>query len=261
MKRTDPPFLAAWMLEHWTPGGCNHALAGDLREVFRSGRSNGWYWRQVLSALAIDCAREVRVHYAALLFAALWSTLAPAWLLSVAGLERYLHLSDHFSTMDWPWSTLSDLGVILASNLLFLWAGILLFLLPDLWLTGNLGLRALARGVGASWPALFVLWLALIALPKHFVAAQLSAQVEATGMPTSAEILRYEQRRIRDRHDGAVFTASARIESESSTLPEISLHDAMTDTRRLAVLVRLPFFLVVLCTLWSAASRTKRYAS
>lgn len=259
MKRTGPPFLAAWMLEHWTPGGCNHALAGDLQEEFCAGRSALWYWHQVLSAVAIRCTREVRVHYAALLYAALWSLLAPVWLLGVDGLEKGIRLNEHLSKMNWPWSTLSDLGAMLAANLLFLWAGVLLYLLPDLWLAGNLRLCELMRGIRASLPALFVLWLALIVLPKHFVDSGVAAQSEATQAPTSAEILRLEQRQMWAAYYGVA--SAPETGGPRGATRDIGPRDAIADIRMPAMLARLPFFLVILCTLWPAASRMKRYAN
>jgi hypothetical protein len=253
MKRTDPPFLAAWMLEHWTPGGCNHALAGDLREEFRAGRSVLWYWSQVLSAIFIRGASELRFRWHALLFAVLWSMLAPAWLLTVARLEQHAHLDEFFSRMNWPWSTILDFGLILAANLLFLWSGILLYLFPDLWLNGNLRLRALARGVKASVPALLVLWLMLIVLPKHFVAVN-TAEARAA-MPMSAyppqsperlTLARLAAQRAWAMHDGLTAPQIDAIENDRNAAPS-----ALTDLRLPALLARLPFFLVVLCTLWS----------
>jgi hypothetical protein len=59
MTCTEPPSLATWLLEHWTPGNRNEALAGDLQEEFRSGRSAGWYWRQVVAAIVIGYTREI----------------------------------------------------------------------------------------------------------------------------------------------------------------------------------------------------------
>ena len=50
MRRTEPPPFATWMLEHGIPGDTEEALAGDLFEEFRSGRSEGWFWRQALAA-------------------------------------------------------------------------------------------------------------------------------------------------------------------------------------------------------------------
>ena len=41
MRRTEPPPLAAWMLEHARPEESDEASRGDLLEGFRSGRSTG----------------------------------------------------------------------------------------------------------------------------------------------------------------------------------------------------------------------------
>jgi hypothetical protein len=38
------------------------ALAGDLVEEHASGRSSSWFWRQVLTAIAIAAARDIRTH-------------------------------------------------------------------------------------------------------------------------------------------------------------------------------------------------------
>jgi hypothetical protein len=53
MRRSEPPSLATWILDHAVPGGRDEGLAGDLLEEFRSGRSEGWYWRQVCSVAVI----------------------------------------------------------------------------------------------------------------------------------------------------------------------------------------------------------------
>jgi hypothetical protein len=61
MSSIDPPRLPAWMLEHLNAGNSNEALAGDLVEEVRCGRSAVWYWRQVLGALArtrLDAGRH-----------------------------------------------------------------------------------------------------------------------------------------------------------------------------------------------------------
>ncbi len=60
MRRREPPLLAAWMLRHLTPGDRDEALDGDLLEVFRLGRSNAWYWRQVTSACAVSWSGNLR---------------------------------------------------------------------------------------------------------------------------------------------------------------------------------------------------------
>jgi hypothetical protein len=53
-----PPALANWLLDRL---GCTRrtpALAGDLLEEFRSGRSAAWYWRQTLVVIAHGIANS-----------------------------------------------------------------------------------------------------------------------------------------------------------------------------------------------------------
>jgi hypothetical protein len=54
-----PPALATRIL-HATVN--NAALAGDLREVYQSGRSRWWYWRQVIIAVAVESSVQTRRH-------------------------------------------------------------------------------------------------------------------------------------------------------------------------------------------------------
>ena len=265
MNRIAPPTLAGWMLAHLVPGESNDPLAGDLREEFCAGRSAAWYWRQVLSAIAIRCVRELRTRRTAVFFSVLWSMLAPAWMLVFAEVERQARLNEHLAQMIWPWSAVCDLGLTLAASLLFLWTGILLYLFPDLWLTGNLRLRELIRGVAASVPALLVLWLALIALPKHFVAAETNAQVSASRAPTPLEAFRLRRYRIWTPRSSSEPAPAPLIEGNGSNIadagPRNAIRHAMVDIRTPALLARLPFFLVVLCTLWRSTTRTRRCAS
>lgn len=51
MKPRTPPAPATWLLRHFGPQFNAEALAGDLLEEFREGRSRAWYWRQVLAAI------------------------------------------------------------------------------------------------------------------------------------------------------------------------------------------------------------------
>lgn len=61
MKRSKPPALATWLLEH-ARFTTTDAIAGDLLEEFNKGRSAAWYWRQALVAIVAGCASEVRHH-------------------------------------------------------------------------------------------------------------------------------------------------------------------------------------------------------
>jgi len=62
MKRSQPPALATWLLEHARFSTTDGVIAGDLLEEFHTGRSAAWYWRQVLAAIVVGCAREARHH-------------------------------------------------------------------------------------------------------------------------------------------------------------------------------------------------------
>jgi hypothetical protein len=62
MRRSKPPALATWLLEHARSSTTDSVIAGDLQEGFNQGRSAGWYWRQVLLAIAAGYASEVRAH-------------------------------------------------------------------------------------------------------------------------------------------------------------------------------------------------------
>ncbi len=62
MRLSKPPALAAWLLEHLTPGDNHDALVGDLLEEFQHGRSAWWFWRQVLCAIPASLSHEIRAH-------------------------------------------------------------------------------------------------------------------------------------------------------------------------------------------------------
>jgi len=51
MKARQPPAFATWLLKHLCSGQYSDALAGDLVEEYQRGRSESWYWRQVLVAI------------------------------------------------------------------------------------------------------------------------------------------------------------------------------------------------------------------
>ena len=58
--RPSEPRAATWLLKYF---GCrNEALAGDLVEEYRQGRSAAWYWGQVLMAILVACGGEIRAN-------------------------------------------------------------------------------------------------------------------------------------------------------------------------------------------------------
>src|ERR1700693_2797946 len=65
----EPPRLATWLLEQFSPVPENAPLAGDLIEAFKKGRSSRWYWRQVFVAILIALPRLVRRQWGCLAYA------------------------------------------------------------------------------------------------------------------------------------------------------------------------------------------------
>jgi hypothetical protein len=119
MHRTEPPPQATWLLEHLTSGARNDALAGDLLEEFRAGRSHGWYWRQVSNACLVSWTHSLALRGPMLVFALFWSALAPAWEVVV---DRLWKSEVAFA---WP----AALVGWIALNATFLWAGVLVYLI------------------------------------------------------------------------------------------------------------------------------------
>ncbi len=157
MKSTDPPFMATWMLEHWAFGARNDALAGDLLEEFRCGRSTGWYWRQVLAAIVIGCSREILNHRSVLLFAVLWSILSPSWVVLSWNAEVNTRAYGLMWQMDWPWSTLCSIALSLATSLTFIWSGMILYLIPRMGATRSFSALRLGRSLLQALPMLFAI--------------------------------------------------------------------------------------------------------
>jgi hypothetical protein len=62
MTHSRPPTVAAWLLNHLGTTRQNDSFAGDLTEEYARGRSQAWYWRQVLLAILIGSWSEIRRH-------------------------------------------------------------------------------------------------------------------------------------------------------------------------------------------------------
>lgn len=93
MKAATPPRLAAWLLSHHIRGYRAESLAGDLTEEYGGGRGDGWYWGQVLRAVASSYFRALRLYGLRLLLA-----LAAGWcalVLGVGMLDRLWDIVQH----------------------------------------------------------------------------------------------------------------------------------------------------------------------
>ena len=73
MKSSKLPAFATWLVEHVIPGDNNEALAGDLMEQLRQGRSVSWYWRQVLGAILVGWSKELRILWTAVGITMVWT--------------------------------------------------------------------------------------------------------------------------------------------------------------------------------------------
>jgi hypothetical protein len=127
MKPTAPVTLATWMLEHLTPSPRNEALSGDLLEELRSGRSAGWYCRQVVSAIAVRLFNKSRDYTLPLVFSIAWSMLYPAWQFLVwkSGLSQTMVARS--SSLDWPYSSLLTLASGILPPTICIWFGFFVY--------------------------------------------------------------------------------------------------------------------------------------
>jgi|GEM_PF-554618 len=131
MTRREPPQIAAWMLEHMTSGVRDEALAGDLLEVFHRGRSDGWYWRQALGACVVSWFESLHARASMLVFAILWTIMAPAWNVLCQNVESGKlstnFVSELISKLGGPlWLIAALIGWIVI-HAVFLWGGLLIF--------------------------------------------------------------------------------------------------------------------------------------
>ena len=97
MRSSRPPVLAVWLFQHLTRREHREALAGDLLEEY-SRRSDSWYWRQVLAAIAVDFRTSLRSR---------WVSVALALLL--CGHSRG---SSFFSVKDFSRSSLQEYNYV-----------------------------------------------------------------------------------------------------------------------------------------------------
>ncbi|MEO6815366.1 MAG: hypothetical protein ABI177_01590 [Edaphobacter sp.] len=129
VKQARSVALASWLLKHFIFGPHREALTGDLTEELQSGRSAKWYWRQVLSAIAVGALIKSRDYALALVFSLAWSMLYPPWRLSYARINLTHLVPRGWAAIDLPYSTgLHGIAEIIPA-LLFVWLGLFLYLI------------------------------------------------------------------------------------------------------------------------------------
>ena len=145
MNNRKPPALATWMLDHLRSRESNEALSGDLLEAFRTGRSAGWYWYQVIAAIAIAWGRNVWHHRVTLFFAVVWSVFSPAWLLLPVrfSLDSLVGDTSHIS---WPWSCICACVFAAVIAMLFIWLGVAVYSTLHLLTFGKCFVRSVRKG-------------------------------------------------------------------------------------------------------------------
>lgn len=216
MSHREPPRLAAWMLEHLVAGDPDEAVAGDLLEVLRAGRTDGWYWRQVLAVCGVSWTNALRARLPLLVFAFLWSLLSPAW--SVF-LDRVLNarLLAELAQMSWPASLLSRVAVWVILNSTFLWAGMLVYLLCHSRFTHTVRNSQIGRALLLA-PA--------ILLPAYVTTFVLMNLLAFPGFDI----------------DRSAFAPLSEV----------------VDLRTWAVVLRVPYFVTMVCALWRSSAMPRR---
>ncbi|MGB7266143.1 MAG: hypothetical protein WBC92_11570 [Terracidiphilus sp.] len=218
MIRQEPPPLATWMLEHLASGDRDEALSGDLLEQFRAGRGGGWYWQQVLAACAVSWSNSLSARGSALLFALLWSALAPAWHAAIEGIKSPPGI-EHGWSMLGPLMLLLALAAWTVLHAAFLWAGILVYQLAHMALKKPLRAAVMRRA----------LWMAAIVLPPVAFVVFVLAALYRCSVPGLA-------------HAKLADTSWGQI----------------ADLRIYADLIRIPYFVALLAALWGTISQPAR---
>jgi hypothetical protein len=212
MKQANPPRAAMWMLRHLIPGEHNDALAGDLLEEFRAGRSDAWYWRQALGAILISYRQVLSTNQEPLIFAALWSLFAPASNFVADSVASSPAILQALRQINWPASGILALVLQLLPRLAFVWAGIAAYFALKIGSRKSPGLHALLRSVARGTPVFLPAWMISFALAWPFT--------------------------VNLSHPGAAH--------------EVARLRAVAESGVSACLFRLPFFFTILFAIWIA---------
>jgi len=174
MTPKHPPRLARWVLEHLTTSEQKDALSGDLLEEFRGGRSSGWYWRQVATAVIVSLTRTLRINWFTLAFSVLWVLPLPALELYVFRKMQSGLFYGQIWSYPWPYSTICDFALTIGWKFLYLWLGITFCQILFAIATRRTSMRQLVKGLCAS-VAVYIatylgMWACFLAFPHGYAA-------------------------------------------------------------------------------------------
>lgn len=215
MRRRKPSSTATWMLEHLSSGDRDEALAGDLLEEYCRGRSDGWYWQQVLAACAVSWLESLRTRTSLVVFTLIWSMLAPAWKMLCDGILDSPIVNHAWELAGGLWILPAFvLWAVLHST--FLWAGMLIYILCH----GKLGKAFRRNQVSRAFllaPLLFspIYGAAFVLANLYWYSVFVNAKLAATPLGQIA------------------------------------------DLRMLADVIRIPYFIALLCALWAIPRSTR----
>ena len=126
-RSLDPPKLATWLLERFSPVLKNAPLAGDLIEAFKQGRSSAWYWRQVFWAILIGLLNLLGQRCGRLVYAVVCGGLISAtWWFSIFPMTAHSSALPALSALFakgfrilWPWSLVYQIAFLTAFQAVF----------------------------------------------------------------------------------------------------------------------------------------------
>jgi hypothetical protein len=223
MTSAAPPRLATWMLRHLMAGDHDEALAGDLLESFRAGKTANWYRRQTLMACLVSWSLALQARLPLVFFAIAWSMLAPEWHLLCDRVSDSRIVTDLPKIIQNTFGPLWLIPVLIGWTVLhasFVWVGALVYSAAQGTLGTPLRHERVRRG----------LLLAAIVLDVLYPLAILFGAVWGSSIPgLSSQRL--------------APTAIGRI----------------TDIRLLPDLMRIPYFIALVSALWGAVVTSPRF--
>lgn len=152
-EKSNPPALAIWLLQHVCPGSNKEALSGDLLEQFREGRSSGWFWQQVLIAIAIGVLTELRLHWPQICYAIAGTVMLGFLGKTFSRSSAIGQLWVWSKSLQWPFSSVSVFDLSRAALLALAVSPILAALLL---LNRACGWLNILRAFGISFPLIVV---------------------------------------------------------------------------------------------------------